>query len=71
MWVRKRLAELVPFEVLVADTLLIGLYTLDGKEPVPLAQPPTVKLAVRDDKKEDDSDENLMELDFLKSEANI
>ena len=59
VWVRECLTELVPFKVFVSDTLFIGLHTLDGKKPVPLVQPPAVKLAVRDDKKEDNSDENL------------
>ncbi len=64
VWVRKCLAELVHFEALVANTLLIGFYTFNGKEPVTLVQPAAVKLVVGDDKEKNDSDENLLELNF-------
>jgi hypothetical protein len=63
MWVSERLAELVEFEVLVPDTLLVALYAFDGEEPVALVQPAAVKLAVGDDEEEDDADEDLIELD--------
>jgi hypothetical protein len=39
-------AELIPLEVLVANTLLIDTNTLNGKNAVFLAQPTSVELVV-------------------------
>lgn len=53
--IQERLLQLIKFEVLIADALLIDADSLDGEDAVPRLQPPSVELVVRHDEKEDNA----------------
>jgi hypothetical protein len=53
--IQQCLFELVHFEMLVSDTLLIASDTLNGQNPIFLAQETGIELTVRDNPEEDES----------------
>lgn len=53
--IHERLPQLIPLEVLIADSLLIDPDALDRQQAVLVTQPPRVELVIRHGEVEDDA----------------